>query len=216
MTKAPLFTLPNTVLLPGIVLPLHIFEERYRNMVNDIEDFGNKFILSFAEKEVNKDYVPQKHACLAEVLYIEELPDGKKNIVIEGLEYVTLGNFDTSDRKYYLAEFEEYNVDKTSTISHEEMRKEITYLVKKISLLSLNFTTTTLELVTGDQNIDHLLNKVVYFYLFPYEEQQNMLEERFLEHKFKYMFAYLSAVLRDIKKNTKTLNFPKSMAKKLN
>ncbi|PYS09733.1 MAG: ATP-dependent protease, partial [Acidobacteria bacterium] len=33
-----LFPLPNLVLFPGIVVPLHIFEDRYKLMVNDCID----------------------------------------------------------------------------------------------------------------------------------------------------------------------------------
>ena len=35
MTKLPLFPLPETVLFPGMALPLHIFEERYKQMIRD-------------------------------------------------------------------------------------------------------------------------------------------------------------------------------------
>ena len=33
--SVPLFPLPGTVLLPGGLLPLHVFEERYREMLRD-------------------------------------------------------------------------------------------------------------------------------------------------------------------------------------
>jgi Lon protease-like protein len=216
MTQAPLFTLPNTVLFPGIVLPLHIFEDRYKNLVDDIGIFNKQFILSFAEKEIRHDYIPQKHACLAKILYIEELNDGKKNIVIEGLNYVKLGNMHISNGQYVVTEYEPYSINHTSRVDHAIMRRELTRLVKRISLLSLNYTTTTLELVTAAHEIDHLINKVIYFYLFPYEEQQHMLEERSLEAKFQYIHAYLKAVLRDLRHNIKSFDFPKSFSKKLN
>jgi len=41
--EIPLFPLPNLVLFPRIVVPLHIFEERYKLMINGCVDGGEVF-----------------------------------------------------------------------------------------------------------------------------------------------------------------------------
>lgn len=216
MNHLPIFTLPNTVLFPGIVIPLHIFEERYKNLINDIKGFENRLILSYAEKQIGNDFVPKLHACVAEVLFIEELKDGKKNIVIEGVEYALLGRMEKSEGEYFISEYERYEINPATILNTEKMREMLSKRVKEISLLSLNFTSTSLELISDKQNIDRLINKIIYFFLFPHEEQQHLLEERYLESKFQYLKSYLDNVLSDIRHNMKTFNFPKSYSKKLN
>ena len=79
----PLFPL-HTVLFPGAVLPLHIFEERYRQLVREGRDFG--VVLIQQGREVGS--VPQVHdvGTLATLEEVDPLPDGRYNVVVKGLQ----------------------------------------------------------------------------------------------------------------------------------
>jgi len=81
--QLPLFPL-HTVLFPGAVLPLHIFEERYRQLVREGRDFG--VVLIREGREVGS--VPQVHevGTVAAMDQVEALPDGRYNIVAKGLQ----------------------------------------------------------------------------------------------------------------------------------
>jgi Lon protease-like protein len=96
--QLPLFPLP-LVLLPNEVLPLHIFEPRYRQMLTDIELRRNLFGVTFFDAESG---FPDKPAigsvgCAAEVRETNMLPDGRSNIITSGViryrlvEYVDVG-----------------------------------------------------------------------------------------------------------------------------
>ena len=84
--ELPLFPLP-LVLFPGVPLPLHIFEPRYRQLLADIRVSDNLFGLSFFDPETSEsDAPPVGHiGCVAEVTEIESLPDGRSNIMTVGL-----------------------------------------------------------------------------------------------------------------------------------
>ena len=71
------------MLFPGAVLPLHIFEERYRQLVREGRDFG--VVLIQEGREVGS--VPQVHevGTLAGLEQVEALPDGRFNVVAKGL-----------------------------------------------------------------------------------------------------------------------------------
>jgi len=79
----PLFPL-HTVLFPGAVLPLHIFEQRYRRLVREARDFG--IVLIQEGREVGS--VPQVHevGTLATLEQVDALPDGRFNVVVKGLQ----------------------------------------------------------------------------------------------------------------------------------
>jgi ATP-dependent Lon protease len=84
--ELPLFPLP-VVLFPGVPLPLHIFEPRYRQMLNDIRASNNFFGLSYFDAgSATTDLPPAGHVgCMAEVTEIQLLPDGRSNILTVGL-----------------------------------------------------------------------------------------------------------------------------------
>ena len=97
--ELPVFPLP-LVLFPGVPLPLHIFEERYRRMLADVRASNNLFGLSyFVPDAVSEDRPPAGHVgCGTEVVEVQPLPDGRSNILTAGVaryrvvEYVERGD----------------------------------------------------------------------------------------------------------------------------
>jgi Lon protease-like protein len=79
-TELPLFELP-VVLLPGELLPLHIFEPRYRAMVGHSLETGEPFGIVFRAE----DSEPATTGCTAEVTdVLERFDDGRLNILVTG------------------------------------------------------------------------------------------------------------------------------------
>src|ERR1051326_3000335 len=84
--ELPIFPLP-VVLFPGMPMPLHIFEERYRKMLSDIRAGNNLFGLSYFDPSTSdRDLPPAGHiGCVAEVAESQGLPDGRSNILAVGI-----------------------------------------------------------------------------------------------------------------------------------
>jgi ATP-dependent Lon protease len=84
--ELPLFPLP-VVLFPGMPMPLHIFEPRYRQMLTDIRAANNLFGLSYFDAgESDKDIPPTGHVgCVAEITETQGLPDGRSNVLAVGV-----------------------------------------------------------------------------------------------------------------------------------
>ena len=81
----PLFPL-NTVLFPSMVLPLHIFEERYKLMVNTClaQDKHFGVVLIYSGSEVGGPAIPHPVGTVARIGNWEWLPDGRMNILVAG------------------------------------------------------------------------------------------------------------------------------------
>ena len=98
VSELPLFPLP-VVLFPGVPMPLHIFEDRYRRMFADVRAGNNLFGLSFFDiNTATNTRPPIGHVgCAAEVAESQPLPDGRSNVLSVGLiryrvsEYVEAG-----------------------------------------------------------------------------------------------------------------------------
>jgi Lon protease-like protein len=79
-TELPIFELP-VVLLPGELLPLHIFEERYKRMIGRSVDSGEPFGIVFRDDTGGARNV----GCTARVAdVLERFEDGRLNIVVTG------------------------------------------------------------------------------------------------------------------------------------
>lgn len=99
ITELPLFPL-SVVLFPGTPLPLHIFEDRYRKMLIDVQASDNLFGLSYFDPgDSGLDVPPAGHiGCVTEVKEANELPDGRSNILTVGLIRYRLESYtDTSE-----------------------------------------------------------------------------------------------------------------------
>lgn len=85
----PVFPLPNVVLFPGMPLPLHIFEPRYRAMVRDAVKGPRLIGMALLKGEWQPQYHERPEifsiGTVGELVHVEELPDGRFNIVLRGL-----------------------------------------------------------------------------------------------------------------------------------
>lgn len=94
----PVFPLPNVVLFPRAILPLHIFEPRYRTMIADVLGGGQTLVVALLQQGWEKEYYgsPDAHSigCLGRVVQHHKLPDGRYNIMLHGERKVLLERFE--------------------------------------------------------------------------------------------------------------------------
>jgi Lon protease-like protein len=86
----PLFPLPNVVLFPNVFLPLHIFEPRYRELVTDAiasDRLIGMMLLRPGWERTDEAQPPVfSIGCSGVMTQVEQLGDGRFNIVLRGLE----------------------------------------------------------------------------------------------------------------------------------
>jgi Lon protease-like protein len=102
----PIFPLPNVVLFPNVFLPLHIFEPRYRQMV-DVALNGDRIIgMVLLRPGWERDYEGRPPVypigCAGVITHAERLPDGRFNIVLRGMEKFRIAGEET-EQLYRLA-----------------------------------------------------------------------------------------------------------------
>jgi uncharacterized protein len=89
-TEIPLFPLPNVVLFPAALLPLHVFEPRYRAMVADALENERLIGMVMLRPGWEPDYegtpAVYRIGCAGFITHAEPLPDGRYNIMLRGLE----------------------------------------------------------------------------------------------------------------------------------
>lgn len=101
----PLFPLP-LVMLPNEILPLHIFEDRYRRMLVDVGQDRNLFGISFFDPKESFIERPAigSIGCVAEIRESETLPDGRSNILTIGVIRYRLVDYVESGDPYLVGD----------------------------------------------------------------------------------------------------------------
>jgi Lon protease-like protein len=108
LRRLPMFPLPNVVLFPHALLPLHIFEDRYQALARDVLAGHHFLAISLLESAedataASEDRAPvQRIAGVGEVVMAHELPDGRFNLVVRGRARVRIDDELDSDRPYRL------------------------------------------------------------------------------------------------------------------
>jgi Lon protease-like protein len=105
----PIFPLPNLVLFPGVRLPLHIFEPRYREMIADVVEDHGIIGMILLKGEWENDYHGQPDVfavgCAGRLDSVVKLPDGRFNVVLDALSEFRITR-ELRDKSYRRAEVE--------------------------------------------------------------------------------------------------------------
>jgi uncharacterized protein len=110
----PVFPLAGALLFPRGQLPLHIFEPRYRAMVRDALA-GDRLIGMIQPRDQQEPPALFETGCLGRIESVEELDDGRFNIVLEGLTRFRIVRELDTETLYRRAE-----VDRSAFSDHEE------------------------------------------------------------------------------------------------
>jgi len=107
---ARLFPLPDLVMFPHVMQPLHIFEPRYREMLKDALADDSLIAMSILAPGWERDYegrpavLPQ--VCLAKVVAHQRLDDGRYNLMVLGMRRGRIVHEGSAQRSFRLADIE--------------------------------------------------------------------------------------------------------------
>jgi hypothetical protein len=122
-SEIPIFPLPNVVLFPSALLPLHIFEPRYRAMVDDALEserlIGMVMLRPGWEPQYEETPDVYPIGCAGFITHADRLPDGRFNIMLRGLE-----KFRILDERPARDGVERYRVARIESI--EEVKSGVT------------------------------------------------------------------------------------------
>lgn len=201
-----LFPLPNVVLFPGVLLPLHIFEPRYRQMVGDAMQ-GDRLITMVLLKPGHADEYDSSPpifdvGCIGRIMYFESLPDGRSNLVLKGLRRVQIQSELASNRMYRKA---------TAMILHDccadELGEPVASAVRKV----LDTMTEILRFVGRDGDADklsvagelsagNLTDLACHCLGLDIQAKQSLLAELSVARRVEALLAWMDALLQSLRR----------------
>lgn len=177
----PLFPL-ELVLFPGDKLPLHIFEQRYRDMVKDClagdQPFG---IVSFIDQKI------ARIGCYAHIERVEQAyEDGKYDIVCRGGDRFISHSYDSS-KSYLQASVTDFYDQDNSQLSPENARL-LAHVLKRfdvlVKLASMQFENPGFETPENSFGFGHVVG-------FDLAQKQNLMEIKSEKERLEYILKHI-------------------------
>ncbi|MEE8259989.1 MAG: LON peptidase substrate-binding domain-containing protein, partial [Nitrospinaceae bacterium] len=164
-----LFPLPNSIFYPGTVLPLHIFEERYRQMVGDAIDSSQWIGMVLLQPGYEEEYDGSPNivpvGCAGSLEQWNKHDDGKYDIVLRGQSRFRIVR-EVGDTLYRQAEVELLdNVNDCAIDAYTELYKQ---LIGKFHAFTSQLPLNNAQKVEMDlqdcKTLGEAVDRVVYFF----------------------------------------------------
>jgi hypothetical protein len=203
----PLFPLATVVFFPNTLLPLHVFEPRYRQMVNDVINNERIIGMVLLKPEWEKNYYgnPEIHsvACMGRIVSLEALEDGKFNIVLFGLKRVRILEI-VKDLPYRVARVK--ILEDIHEANEESYRKRIEDLILRWNgMLGKEHESHKIRIDTGLplENLTDALASLIVSNVF---EKQDLLAEANVKKRAEMILNTLEVRLRVLSITSKKRN----------
>jgi len=139
--ELPLFPLPEVVLFPGRPLPLHIFEFRYRLMMNTVLEGDQRFGVLMVDPSSGGIATV---GCCAEIIRYQRLPDDRMKMLTLGQQRFRLLEI-VREKPYYIG-LVQWIEDEPTQQDLRPLAKEVDRLLTDVVRLSAKLTDQKLEL----------------------------------------------------------------------
>lgn len=170
--ELPLFPLPELVLFPGKHLPLHIFEFRYRIMMNTILQGDRRFGVLMLNPTTGE---PAQVGCCAEILHYQRLPDDRMKILTIGQQRFRVLRY-VRDKPYRVG-LVEWLEDKPTSRDLAPLASDVDRLLRDVVRLSAKLTSQEIEIPDNIPTLPTDLSYWVASNLYGVAlEQQSLLE----------------------------------------
>ncbi|MCH8029338.1 MAG: LON peptidase substrate-binding domain-containing protein [Candidatus Dadabacteria bacterium] len=188
----PLFPLSTVVFFPHTLLPLHIFEPRYREMVNDVIDNEKIIGMVLLKPGWEKDYAGNPEifdvAGMGRIINVEPAKDGRMNIVLYGLKRVRIVDI-VKEHPYRSAKVE--IMDNEHTRNDKQYSKRLDELVASWNkLLGKEYESKRIRL-QRDFGLEQAVDFIASSEISNVFEKQDILEEKSLHKRAEKVISYL-------------------------
>jgi ATP-dependent Lon protease len=190
--EIPLFPLPNLVLFPRVLVPLHIFEERYKLMINTCiereEVFGIVLLRNGAETE-SEDTI-HRVGVTARIVQVERLENGRLNILTEGEDRFRIRRF-IGNHPYWKGMVDFFE-DNESHPGIDAMQEEVAELYRKVAELGAKIDSSEEPEAALPESATDLSYMISYILDIEAEAKQKLLEMTSAAERLRSLVPHLN------------------------
>ncbi len=206
--KVRLFPLPNLVLFPHVMQPLHIFEPRYREMLEDAVAGDRLVAMALLAPGWETDYEGRPPlypvACLGRITTYFRLADGTYNVLLLGLRRIKLLYEVESDRRFREArveiredhyppqEIEDYD------LLHNQLHKAFLQILPFLPEAQEQLD----QLTDTGVSLGMLTDIISYMLDIDLEKKQSLLSEIDVYRRTELLLKYLAAATEELEEDS--------------
>ncbi|UCF81197.1 MAG: LON peptidase substrate-binding domain-containing protein [Acidobacteriota bacterium] len=179
--EIPVFPLPSALLLPGVMLPLHVFEPRYKKMVEAVQARGKHLAVAWARVEEGV-LEPCEVACAGSVQILREYEGGRKDILVSGRTRVRLIEY-VQEVPYRVARCEPLPMVGMPQAPYARRLRELKKAFARWVFLGFRDADRVIHYLNALHDLDSLANFIVYHFVGDLASKQSYLEMDGLEEK---------------------------------
>ena len=206
----PLFPLPNLVLFPDVIIPLHIFEKRYQLMINECieqdEIFGLVLLRADASEETEETI--HRVGVTARVIQVERLEAGRMNILSQGEDRFKIYRF-IQQMPYWRASVTLLD-DDASHSALDALYNDVFEHYTRVCELGAQVSNSSEELPAMPESPTDLSYMISYALDIDAEEKQRLLEITSTAERLRVLVTYLDDTIRKLEQQ---LAYKKLMVK---
>ena len=207
--RLPIFPLPGAVLLPYALIPLHVFEPRYRKMVRDCQAGAGVMALANipAEPRATRDPPHVLPVIGAGILArVDPLPDGRSNIVLRGVRRARIVEELPTQEPYRLVRAEPLAEPPADAAGLETSAEQLRQLVLALCARRPGAAATALAQMAGSTaRPGELADAVGAMVLESAPERQQLLETASAEERLRRVAQHVARTLAQMQPGQGTL-----------
>ena len=197
-SEMPALALKNTVLFPGVVIPITVGRSRSVKAVKAAFD-SDKLIAVFSQKDIKtedpKEIDLYRMGSVARIIKILKMPDGSTTAILQGRQRCELVQLTTED-PFLTAEITQIPMNQNDSIEFKAKISTIKDMSKKIIEMSPHIPAEASLMLNNINNDGFLLNFIASNLNIPVKEKQELLEIRDIDDKASAVLKKLNVELQ--------------------
>jgi Lon protease-like protein len=196
--RLPVMVLPGALLFPHALLPLYIFEQRYREMLAHCLAGHRMFCVALMKPGVTEATTPDQFFHVAGCGLVRACvgrEDGTSNLILQGLRRVRLTEFEKGT-PFRIAGIEEIASVAGNPVETDALGAKVLELCQRLKERGLQMPGQLDAFLSHLTNLDMLADLVGHTFISDPFQRQRLLEEPLIPARLRLLIKFLAAELK--------------------
>ena len=185
-----IMTLPNAILFPQALLPLYVFEPRYRKMLKECLESQRMFAVALPHTSTSTKLVPNRIAGVGLIRACVDKPDGSSNLILQGVSRVRFTDI-VQEKPFYVGKIEVLETEESDALEVEALSVKVLEMIGTMHDEGHIQAEGILKFLREITDYDALADIVTYSFIEDLPSKQAILETLNLRDRLKKVIIAL-------------------------